>query len=134
MRIAFASNDGHNINEHFGSTKEFFFFDVGPDRVTAYGKVVVGWAKNDHDHKLMSRVNAVEGCTLVYCAQIGGPAAAKLVARHIHPLKARPEQTIQSVLSGLQQVLSKQRIPPWLRIAAGLKAPEVAPIEEPTDV
>ena len=134
MRIAFASNNGHNVNEHFGSAKQFFFFEVGPNFATPYGKVVVGWAKNDHDHKLMSRVNAVEGCTLMYCAQIGGPAAAKLVARHIHPMRARPEQTIESAISELQQVLSKPRLPPWLRIAAGLKAPELPPLEETLDV
>jgi nitrogen fixation protein NifX len=134
MRIAFASNDGKNINEHFGSTKQFFFFDVGPDFATPYGKAVVGWAKDDHEHKLMSRVNAVDGSTLMYCAQIGGPAAAKLVARHIHPLKARPEQTIESAISELQQALSKPRLPPWLRIAAGLKAPELPALEETLDV
>lgn len=125
MRVGFASNDGHNINEHFGSASQFYFFDVGPSHATPYGKVVVGWAKTDHERKLMNRVNAVEGCTLVYCAQIGGPAAARLVARHIHPLRARNEQTIDGAISELQHVLSQERIPPWLRIAAGLNTPGV---------
>ncbi len=126
MRVGFASNDGHNINEHFGSASQFYFFDVGAAHATPYGKVVVGWAKTDHERKLMNRVNAVDGCTLVYCVQIGGPAAAKLVARHIHPLRAKPDQTIDNAIAELQQVLSRDRIPPWLRIAARINAPEVA--------
>lgn len=134
MRIAFASNDGHHINEHFGNAKLFFFFDVGPNSAVPDGKAVVGWANDDAERKLTSRVNAVEGCTLVYCAQIGGPAAARLVARHVQPLKARAEQTIESAISELQQVLSKSRPPPWLRIAAGLKSPESALDGQATDV
>lgn len=133
MRVAFASSDGHYIDEHFGNTKQLFFFDVGPNTAVPDGKAVVGWAKSDAERKLSSRVNAVDGCTLVYCAQIGGPAAAKLLGRHVQPLRARPQQTIESAIAELQQVLSKRRPPPWLRIAAGLGPPEVSLDSEISD-
>lgn len=123
MRIAFASSDGRNIDQHFGNAQQFYFFDIGPHFSTPYGKVVMGRANSPHDQKLMSRVNAVDGCTLVYSIQIGAPAAAKLVARRIQPIKAKAEQTIEEAIVELQAVLSQESPPPWLRLAAGLNAP-----------
>jgi nitrogen fixation protein NifX len=52
--------------------------------------------------------------------QIGGPAAAKLVARHIHPLKTATEAPIAELITKLQQIL-QGRPPPWLSKAMGVK-------------
>ena len=123
MRVAFASSDGRRIDQHFGAAQQFYFFDIGPNFSTPYGKVVMSRSKDDRERTLASRVNAVDGCTLVYSVQIGTPAAAKLVARHVQPMKAKPEQTIDEAILELQAVLSKDRPPPWLRLAAGIEAP-----------
>ena len=54
--------------------------------------------------------------------QIGGPAAAKLVARKIHPLKTGAEIPVAEAIAKLQGVL-KGTPPPWLRKAIGAPAP-----------
>ncbi|HEX7598132.1 MAG TPA: hypothetical protein VF518_07945, partial [Polyangia bacterium] len=54
--------------------------------------------------------------------QIGGPAAAKLVARQIHPLKTAEDSPIASVVERLQGVL-RGAPPPWLRKAMGQRQP-----------
>ncbi len=55
-------------------------------------------------------------CAIVYVTQIGGPAAAKLVAHKIHPIKSKGEESITEVVEKLQQVLQNNP-PPWLRKA-----------------
>ena len=44
-------------------------------------------------------------CAVVYVLQIGGRAAARLVAKKIHPIKGQEEQTIAAVIEQLQDVL-----------------------------
>jgi nitrogen fixation protein NifX len=124
MRIAFASSDGRSINQHFGMAERFYIWDVGPDYAREIGKVVPGKRATAHDDKLVSRTDAVDGCSIVYLIQIGGPAAAKLVARHIQPIKAKLNTPIPEAISELQQVL-KVNPPPWLRKAASLAVPDV---------
>jgi nitrogen fixation protein NifX len=152
MRVAFTSSDGKRVDEHFGQATHFHVWEVGPhsadfvEMVGAFGGAgrthghpadhVVGLgaaASTDEEDRIRARADAVEGCTLVYTEAIGGPAAAKLVARRIHPLKTGGEAVpIAEVVEKLQQVL-RGRPPPWLRKALGL-APEPAPAAEEEDV
>jgi nitrogen fixation protein NifX len=53
---------------------------------------------------------------IVYTVQVGGPAAAKLVAQRIHPLKTGAELPISDAIARLQTVL-RGTPPPWLRKA-----------------
>jgi nitrogen fixation protein NifX len=48
--------------------------------------------------------------------QIGGPAAAKLVALKIHPMKTNTEVSLPDTVAKLQEVL-RGNPPPWLRKA-----------------
>ena len=64
------------------------------------------------------RTAAIAGCAIVYTVQIGGPAAAKLVARRIHPMKTATELPIAELVAKLQEVL-RGTPPPWLRKAMG---------------
>jgi nitrogen fixation protein NifX len=48
--------------------------------------------------------------------QIGGPAAAKLVAQKIHPMKTNVEVSLPETVARLQEVLQGNP-PPWLRKA-----------------
>lgn len=75
--------------------------------------------EEDEEDRIAARAEAIVGCTLVYTMQIGGPAAAKLVARHIHPMKTGMEVPIEAAVEKLQEVL-RGKPPPWLRKAMGL--------------
>ena len=57
----------------------------------------------DEEDRTAARASAVAGCAIVYSVQIGGPAAAKLVARRIHPLKMGVEVPIADLVSKLQE-------------------------------
>jgi nitrogen fixation protein NifX len=119
MRVAFTSTDGRTIDQHFGMTPDFWLWEVAADTAVQVGRVSVlpvGDAVQDEEDRIAARANAIAGCAIVYTVQIGGPAAAKLVARRIHPMKTGTEVPIAEVVAKLQAVLQRNP-PPWLRKA-----------------
>ncbi len=136
MKVAFTSSDGKTIDLHFGMATEYCIWEVGPERAEFLTKVsplitdaapqgaprreggFAAVSDLDEEDRTAARANAVSGCAIVYTVQIGGPAAAKLVARKIHPMKTGAEVSIAEIVSKLQQVL-KGTPPPWLRKAMG---------------
>ena len=118
MKVAFASTDKLHIDEHFGQAEFFYLWEVGPEEASFCGVVQVK-AESEAGHsddKIEARAAALADCALVYVAEIGGPAAARLVAKKIHPLKSKDQEPIVSVVEKLQEVL-KNNPPPWLRKA-----------------
>ncbi|PNU18945.1 nitrogen fixation protein NifX [Geothermobacter hydrogeniphilus] len=116
MKVAFASTDKVHINEHFGKAKEFYLWEIGPDAAEFTGILQVDEGDGDADDRIEARSAALADCALVYVSQIGGPAAARLVAKKIHPLKSKTAEPITEVVARLQEVLQGSP-PPWLRKA-----------------
>ena len=118
MKVAFASTDKVHIDEHFGQAEAFYLWDVGPDAAAFSGVVQVKpeTEAGHSDDKIEARAAALADCALVYVAEIGGPAAARLVAKKIHPIKSREQEPITTVVEKLQEVL-RNNPPPWLRKA-----------------
>jgi nitrogen fixation protein NifX len=97
---------------------KFDVWEVGPAQAGFVGQVTAATSGEDEEDRTEARAAAVAGCTIVYTVQIGGPAAAKLVARRIHPMKTGTETPIAEVVGKLQEVL-RGTPPPWLRKAMG---------------
>ena len=115
MKVAFASTDKVHVDEHFGKAKEFYIWNVGPENAEFSGVVQVT-EDGDSAERIESRGAALEECALVYVGEIGGPAAARLVQKKVHPLKSKTHEPITEVVAKLQEVL-KGTPPPWLRKA-----------------
>jgi nitrogen fixation protein NifX len=116
MRVAFTSTDGKTVDQHFGMATSFHLFDIGPESAVPAGAVGVVAKGDDEEDRIQARANAIAGCAIVYTLQIGGPAAAKLVARRIQPMKTETEVSIADLIGRLQEVL-RGTPPPWLRKA-----------------
>lgn len=114
MKIAFTSSDGKTIDQHFGQASHFWIWEVGPGAAEPIGSVAVLSTGTDEEDRIAARATAIAGCAVVYTQQIGGPAAAKLVSRRIHPMKTQAEVPVAEVVEKLQEVL-RNRPPPWLR-------------------
>lgn len=125
MRVAFTSSDGRTIDRHFGQVSDFDIWEIGPAAAGFVGKVTAVTTGQDEEDRTSARASAVAGCAIVYTLQIGGPAAAKLAARRIHPMKTGAETPIAEVVSKLQEVM-RGNPPPWLRKAMGASSPEGA--------
>lgn len=112
MRVAFASSDGKHINCHFAQAHQFIVFDVEPERVRKIGGLFLTPGR-EHEDRVQKRVEVLKGCDIVYCTQIGGPAAAHLVQNNIHPLKVENGSVIEESVAVLQGVLNKNPAP-WI--------------------
>ncbi len=116
MKIAFTSTTGERVDEHFGTARTFHVWDVGSDRAEFLVEVAAPTDGDDEEDRISARADVIADCVIVCTMQIGGPAAARLVARKIHPMKTAPEASVAEVIGKLQEVLSGTP-PPWLRKA-----------------
>lgn len=116
MKIAFTTSTGEMIDLHFGQSEEFHIWDVGPDEAHFVEMLSVGAHGLDEEDRIAARAKVLAECAIVYTMQIGGPAAARLVAHKIHPMKTGSETSIKATVERLQEVL-RNNPPPWLRKA-----------------
>ncbi|BCG46391.1 Nitrogenase FeMo-cofactor carrier protein NifX [Citrifermentans bremense] len=116
MKIAFTSQTGEMVDLHFGQTESFQVWEVGPDQASYLETLTVREAGGDEEDRIAARADLLSECAVVYTMQIGGPAAAKLIARRIHPLKTNVEVSLRDSVERLQEVL-RGNPPPWLRKA-----------------
>jgi nitrogen fixation protein NifX len=116
MKVAFASTDKIHVDEHFGRAEKFLIWEIGPEQAGFTGLVQVKAEGQDEEDRIEARSAALADCALVYVAEIGGPAAARLVAKKIHPIKSKEREPITTVVAKLQAVL-RGSPPPWLRKA-----------------
>jgi nitrogen fixation protein NifX len=123
MKVAFTSSDGISVDCHFGSSEAFFVWEVSPDQACCLGPRSVP-DRDGQEDRITARAELLSDCAIVCTEQIGGPAAAKLVARHIHPMKTAAEAPVTEIVRRLQGVL-RGHPAPWLRKAMGLAPPSL---------
>jgi nitrogen fixation protein NifX len=126
LRIAFATSDQQTINEHFGWANCFLVYDVSKGGFSKVGKVE--FEKTDKEsecnpeNKHFEKINALQSCHIVYSQSIGGPAAARLTQRKIHPLVAKNSPPIASILNDVKKLLNGT-VPPWVRRLVKMEDP-----------
>jgi nitrogen fixation protein NifX len=116
MKIAFTTTDGTMIDQHFGQCESFHIWEVGPDQASFLESVTTEAHGSDEEDRITARAKILSDCAIVYTMQVGGPAAAKLVALKIHPMKTNTEVSLPDTVVKLQEVL-RGNPPPWLRKA-----------------
>jgi len=127
MKIAFATTDGKNVDEHFGRAGMFAIYEMTESghhfveaRKFAEGmdKLVVNTRDKEllHDDAVQDKVDRLADCKLVYLTEIGGPSAARLVKKGMMPMKVKEPIAIESALTQLEETIKKSP-PPWLKKA-----------------
>lgn len=124
LRVAFATQDMHRADAHFGSAPRFAIYEVAAARsrfVAALeftGALADGSGRHQSsgEDRIGPKVEALRGCHLLFCMAIGGPSAAKLVNAGIHPVKLSAAEPIEAILERLRLRMSDAP-PPWLRKA-----------------
>lgn len=112
LQIAFASTDGKTVDGHFGSCEKFYIYSLDAEQIQ---HIDVRNAEGGRgSEKNAFRAQIIKDCQLMFCAAIGGPAAAKVIRAGIHPLKSKNNPTIEEQLLELQQRVSAGALPPWL--------------------
>lgn len=117
MKVAFTTSDNLHVNAHFGWAKNIDLYEVSPSGFSFVSTLDFGGdlKEDGNEDKLVPKIEALKGCTLLYVSAIGGSAAARLINRNVTPIKARTDQDkIDDILNGLVKTL-KGNPPPWLR-------------------
>lgn len=119
MKIAFTTEDSIHINAHFGWAKRIDVYEVTPDGYTLLENLVfTGDLKEDgNEDKLVPKLKALDDCTIVYVADIGPGAAARLINKNITPIKTPSEEMEITDLLERLVVTLQGTPPPWLRKA-----------------
>ena len=127
MKVAFATTDGVNVDEHFGRAGMFAVYELTKDtyqfielRKFAEGRdseieETKGMGQI-HDDRVQSKVDKLADCKIIYLTEIGGPSAARLVKKGIMPLKVKEVTAIEESLQQLSETVKKAP-PPWLKKA-----------------
>ncbi len=124
MKIAFATNDMKNIDEHFGWARQFAVYEIDKNSFKALEPIRFQQDMEEGDDKLEAKIAALCGCAIVYSAQIGPVAAARLVKNRMHPMKTKGEETINDILQRLLATLQGTPVP-WLRKILNGQSPEL---------
>ena len=127
MKVAFATTDGKQVDEHFGRAGMFAIYDITEsgykfiaNRKFADGMDMAVVDTKDkgplHDSAVQNKVDRLADCKLIYLTEIGGPSAARLVKKGIMPMKMKEIVSIESALGQLLETIKKSP-PPWLKKA-----------------
>ncbi len=116
MKIAFATKDMEHVNEHFGWAEIFAVYEIDTEQFRLVETLKFGKDLGDHEDKIQPKISSLLDCAIVYSANIGPVAAARLVKNKIHPVKSKGPESIMDILQRLQKVLQGTP-PPWLRKA-----------------
>jgi nitrogen fixation protein NifX len=127
MKVAFATTNGKQVDEHFGRAGMFAIYEIMESghrfiemRKFADGMDMAVIDTKDkgslHDDAVQNKVDRLADCKLVYLAEIGGPSAARLVKKGIMPMKVKEIIPIERALDQLLTTI-KHSPPPWLKKA-----------------
>ena len=106
LKVAFASTDMQQVNQHFGSAESFAIYVVDMERSQLLEVVQFGQLEQDgNEDKLAAKIDALEGCVAVYSQAVGASAVAQLKSSGIQPVKVSPGAPVAGLLAALQDEL-----------------------------
>ncbi len=104
LKIAFASNDMKQVNQHFGSAESLIIYTVSAQHKNIFEVVQFGDLSQDgNEDKLLLKMKALEGCAAVYFQAIGASAVRQLKALGVQPLKVASGTKIMQLLKLIQE-------------------------------
>lgn len=123
IKIAFATQDLHRVDSHFGSAPAIVIYEVGPTAYRFLEAVQFEQVSNQDGHhiddndsndRIGAKVQAVTGCAMLFSLAIGGVAAARVVNNRVYPLKLPSAEAITDVIGRVQTMMNGTP-PPWMR-------------------
>jgi nitrogen fixation protein NifX len=126
IRVAFASADRRHVDQHFGAAEGFVIYHVDAARYELLEATQFGRLDMDgNEDKLAAKIEALDGCVVVYCQAVGASAIGQLKAKGIQPIKVTPDTLISGLLRDLQKDL-RTGPSPWLARAIEARQPNRA--------
>ena len=123
LKIAFATQDLHRVDSHFGSAPAIVIYEVGPSSSRFLEAVQFETVSNQNgihiddpegEDRIGAKVEAITGCAMLFSLAIGGVAAARVVNNKVYPLKLPQAEAISDVIGRVQTMMNGTP-PPWMR-------------------
>ena len=106
MRIAFATRDGHHLDEQFRAAPRLVIYEVTAAGFLRHGEAAVSAAPGRRSE---AKAWALAGCDVLYAAAIGPSSVARLVARGIQVATAPLGAGIEDLVRAHQAALAEGR-------------------------
>lgn len=117
LKVAFASQDGEMVDQHFGSAQGFFVYDIDADSAELIAqKLFAKELKDGNEDKLKPKLKWLVGCDLVYCGSVGGSATKQLVAIGANPIVVKEGPDVEEIIEELQAELNGEPSPMLKRV------------------
>ena len=106
LLVAFASQEGDIVDQHFGSAQAFFLYAVTADSAELVAHQGFGYEKKDgNEDKLKPKLSWLVGADVIYCGSVGGSATRQLISLGINPLQVTGGPDVEELLEALQEQL-----------------------------
>lgn len=106
IKVAFATSDMENVDQHFGSAKSFAIYAVDLEQAQLLEAAQFGeLAQDGNEDKLAAKIALIGDCAAVYCQAIGASAIKQLLAHGIQPVKVQDDSKIKALIGVLQAEL-----------------------------
>ncbi|PMH44851.1 hypothetical protein BCU68_11955 [Vibrio sp. 10N.286.49.B3] len=107
FNIAFATQDRHHVDQHFGTAKCVLIYGVGKKSWSLLEAIEYQEVDEDRHGKLPSRINdlSVLNCAAIYCNACGVSAIRQLMQSGVNPVKVQQGMDIHALIASLQKDL-----------------------------
>jgi nitrogen fixation protein NifX len=117
LRVAFASGDRRNIDQHFGAAEGFVIYAVDGQRAQLVQVAEFAVESMDgNENKLPAKIEALAGCAAVYCLAVGASAVRQLIAQGLQPVRLEAPESIEVVLDQIRAGIRDGGVP-WIEKA-----------------
>jgi nitrogen fixation protein NifX len=106
LKVAFASSNRKQVNQHFGSANMFLVYEITKDSSQLLENLqFADEAQDGNESKLIAKLDALTGCQMVYCQAIGPSVVAQLMKRGVQPMRIDEQLEISNLIKSLQKQL-----------------------------
>jgi nitrogen fixation protein NifX len=117
MKVAVATQALARIDAHLGWARHLMLFEVDAEGYCFLETTSFPMGRQDGDHaKLAPRLKAMEGCQMVFVADVGPDGELGLARSRVTPIRQFAGQPIATALEALRDGMRGQ-MPGWLRRA-----------------
>jgi len=103
LKVAFASSDERQIDEHFGSCTKLTIYELLPHSYEHIKTVNFAAIKGHNQQKISHRLIALQTCFAVYCLACGNPVRQQLLAQGIRVIITPEQALISTLISKIQK-------------------------------
>jgi nitrogen fixation protein NifX len=114
LKVAFATDDIKKVNQNFSRAKKFIVYDITKEGYTTSGIIETDTSNLPDGEKTEYKISALKGVNIMYCENIIGGDAAKVISSGITPVKVKYTDDIEELLNQFVYMLNNNP-PPWIK-------------------